>query len=70
MRIFIFKSDASRGLCAFVGDIAGNDLPDKFRPWHAVGVIGSDVDPPHKLPRAEIEKAIADNGFQLWRVKK
>jgi hypothetical protein len=69
MRIYVFKSEVQRGLRAFAGDLAGSQLPNQFRPWHVVGVIGPDKDPPHALPRAAIEKAIADNGFQLWRKK-
>ena len=69
MRIYIFKSDKKQELCAFAGDIAGSKLPEQFRPWRATGVIGPDKDPPYKLSRDEIERAIGDNGFQLWRVK-
>jgi hypothetical protein len=69
MRIFIFKSDANSGLRAFAGDSAGSKLPQQHGPWHATGVIRPDTDPPHNLPRAAIEKAIAQQGFQLWRVK-
>jgi hypothetical protein len=42
-------------------------LPSRFAPWHAVGVVAADKDPPHQLPRADIEKAIEGSGFQLWR---
>lgn len=69
MRIYIFKSDMKSELMAFAGDVAGSKLPDQFRPWHAVGVVGLDKDPPHRLPRNEIERAINAHGFQLWRVK-
>jgi len=69
MRIFIHKSDAVDGLRAFSGDPEGSKLPSQFRPWHAIGVIRPDKDPPHKLPRDEIEKAIDTQGFQLWRMK-
>jgi hypothetical protein len=69
MRIYIFKSEANNGLRAFAGDVAGRKLPDQFRPWHAVGVIGDDDDPPYQLSRFEIEKAIDVHGFQLWRMK-
>jgi hypothetical protein len=69
MRIYVFKSEVQPGLRAFAGDLAGTRLPNQFRPWHVVGVIGPDKDPPHALPRPAIEKAIADNGFQLWRKK-
>jgi hypothetical protein len=44
-------------------------LPARFRPWHAIGVIAADKAPPHQLPRDDIEKAISDQGFQLWRMK-
>jgi hypothetical protein len=69
MRIYIFKSEASNGLRAFAGDMAGSKLPDQFRPWHAVGVVGGDDKPPHNLSRLEIERAIDVQGFQLWRMK-
>jgi hypothetical protein len=69
MRIYIFKSEAKNGLRAFTGDVAGSKLPNQFRPWHAVGVIAPDKDPPHDFPREHIEKAITDQGFQLWRKK-
>lgn len=70
MRIYIFKSDAKRELRAFAGDIAGSKLPEQFRPWHLVGAVGPDKDPPHNLSRHEIERAIASSGFQLWRMKR
>jgi len=69
MRIYIFESEASEGLRAFASDLTGAKLPDQFRPWHAIGVVGPDKDPPHKLPRGEIETAIGLHGFQLWRLK-
>jgi hypothetical protein len=69
MRIYVFRSETKADLRAFAGDIAGSKLPDQFRPWHAVGVINADKKPPHNLPRATIEKAIEDQGFQLWRMK-
>jgi len=33
MRIFVFKSEARTDLRAFGGDLAGLQLPDKFKPW-------------------------------------
>lgn len=69
MRIYIFKSQAQDDLRAFSGDIAGSNLPERFRPWHAVGVVGVGRDPPHNLPRERIEAAIEAHGFQLWRMK-
>ena len=67
MRLYIFKSEVNDKLRAFAGDVAGSKLPAQFRPWHVIGVIAADKDPPHQLPRTEIEKAINDHGFQLWR---
>jgi hypothetical protein len=32
MRLFIFQSNANTGLRAFVGDVAGRNLPDQFSP--------------------------------------
>ncbi len=69
MRIYIFKSDAKPELRAFAGDLAGTKLPDQLGPWSAVGVIGPEKAPPHNLPRAKIERALGDHGFQLWRIK-
>jgi len=67
MRLYIFKSEAQEGLQAFAGDPAGSKLPSRFAPWHAVGVVAADKAPPHQLPRADIERAVEDSGFQLWR---
>jgi hypothetical protein len=69
MRIFIFKSGSNDELRAFAGDLGGSKLPSQFRPWHAIGSIAADRDPPHRLSRRQIEKAIEDQGFQLWRMK-
>jgi hypothetical protein len=69
MRLYIFKSDAKNELRAFAADVTGSKLPDQFRPWHAIGVVGPDKDPPHRLSRQEIERAIDAQGFQLWRMK-
>jgi hypothetical protein len=66
MRIYVFKSEAKRELRAFSDDSSGIRLPE--RPWRAFGVIGPGEDPPHGLPRDEIERAIWDVGFQLWRM--
>jgi hypothetical protein len=69
MRIYIFKSEANRGLRAFAGDPAGSKLPQNHGPWHAVGVITPERSPPFNFPRAAIEQAIEGIGFQLWRMK-
>jgi hypothetical protein len=70
MRIFIFKSEARPDLRAFSGDLAGSQLPKQFRPWHAIGAVAPDRDPPHELSRDVIENAIKTQGFQLWRMSK
>lgn len=67
MRIYMFKSELQKGLRAFAADLAGSKLPAQFRPWRVTGVIGPEKDPPHQLSREVIEKAIEDQGFQLWR---
>jgi hypothetical protein len=69
MRIFVFKSGTNVNLRAFAGDLEGSKLPSQFRPWHAIGSIAADRDPPHQLSRRQIEKAINEQGFQLWRMK-
>jgi len=70
MRIFIFKSDKNVELRAFGGDLAGTQLPSQFRPWHVVGAVAPDQDPPYNLSRAVIETAINGQGFQLFRLGK
>jgi hypothetical protein len=69
MRLYIFKSETKSDLRAFTADVAGSKLPDQFRPWHAVGIVGPEKDPPHRLSRKAIERAIDTQGFQLWRMK-
>jgi hypothetical protein len=69
MRPYVFKSDANSELRGFAGDMAGSKLPEKFRPWRAVGAVAPGGAPPHGLSREGIEKAIAAEGFQLWRLK-
>lgn len=70
MHIFMFKSGAKNELCAFAGDAQGTKLPAQHGPWHATGVIRPDKSPPHNFSRSVIEKAISDQGFQLWRMKR
>jgi hypothetical protein len=69
MRIYIFKSEVSDGLCAFVGDAEGTKLPTQFAPWYAEGVIDASGTPPHNFSRIKIESSVRLNGFQLWRKK-
>jgi hypothetical protein len=70
MRIYIFKSETRKGLRAFTGDLAGSKLPENHGPWSITGVVAEEKAPPHKLSRELIEQAIADEGFQLWRLIK
>jgi hypothetical protein len=70
MRIYIFKSEARKGLQAFAGDLAGSKLPAQHGPWTATGAIGPEKAPPYKFSRAAIEEAIDAQGFQLWRMAK
>ena len=70
MRIFIFKSEAGSGLRAFAGDSDTRVLPSNHGPWHAVGVVRPEADPPYNFKRDAIEQAIANQGFQLFRLKK
>src|SRR5258708_38610038 len=69
MRLFIFESNAKTGLRAFVGDVAGRNLPDQFNPSRQIGAVASGNAPPYNLSRDTIEKAISSQGFQLWRFK-
>ena len=68
MRIYMFKSESSDRLCAFTGAPDVAKLPQQHGPWTATGIVGPDSAPPHRLSRAAIEKAIAAEGFQLWRL--
>ena len=70
MRIYIFKSEVTPELRAFSDDRSGVKLPARFGPWHVFGSIAADNDPPHGLSRNNIERAIRDAGFQLWRMKR
>ena len=69
MKLYIFKSEVNNDLRAFAGDLMGSKLPEQFRPWHAIGVVGPENAPPHNFSREKIEEAIGACGFQLWRVK-
>jgi hypothetical protein len=70
MRFYIFKSETTKELRAFAADLAGGKLPENHGPWSLTGVVTEDRAPPHNLSREAIEKAIADKGFQLWRLSK
>ena len=68
IRIYIFKSETRKHLRAFAADPRGSKLPDHHGPWTATGIIGPSSAPPHKMSRETIEKAIAKEGFQMWRL--
>jgi len=70
MRLFIFKSEPKPDLRAFGSDLVGSQLPRQFSPWHAIGAVAPDRNPPHELTRDVIETAIKTQGFQLWRMSK
>jgi hypothetical protein len=70
MRLFMFKSESNRGLRAFAPDPAGEKLPTRHGPWTAVGVVREDKDPPFRMKRDVIEKAVSDQGFQFYKMKK
>jgi len=70
MRLFIFKTEASPNLRAFCADLAGTQLPSRFKPWRVVGAVAPGNDPPHNLSRDVIEAAIKEQGFQLFRLSK
>jgi hypothetical protein len=67
--LFMFKSQSRQGLHAFTSDRAGEQLPRRFRPWQAQGMIDKSQPPPHALSRSAIERSIRDNGFQLWQIR-
>jgi hypothetical protein len=67
MRIYMFKSEQRNNLRAFAGDLVGSRLPQRHGPWAVMGSVAPDRDPPYKLSRGAIEKAIDAEGFQLWR---
>ncbi len=69
MRIYVFKSDTQRELRAFTDDLVGSKLPPQFAPWRTTGAVATGKDLPHGFLRPQIEKAIADTGFEIWRLK-
>jgi hypothetical protein len=70
VRIYIFKSETRKELCAFTDDPAGSKLPKNHGPWTVTGIVGATSAPPHKISRPAIEQAIASEGFQMWRLAK
>ena len=69
MRLYIFRSETTRQLRAFAGDVAGEKLPEGHAPWTVTGIVATEAPPHHKLSREIIEQAIDTTGYQLWRLK-
>jgi hypothetical protein len=69
MRIYMFSSRAKPDLRGFAGESTGRQLPEKYAPWDATGVVRPEKAPPHGFSRATIEEAINAQGYQLWRMK-
>ena len=69
MRLYIFRSETTRELRAFAGDVAGDKLPEGHAPWTVTGIVATEAPPPHNLSRDVIEQAIGKAGYQLWRLK-
>lgn len=69
MKIYAFASDAPSRLFAFAGDRAGSSLPEQHGPWKSAGEIGPDDEVQHGLDRKQIEQAIREHGYQMWRMK-
>jgi len=67
MRLYIFKSETRKNLRAFAAGPDTTKLPERHGPWTVTGIVGPESPPPHKISRETIEKAIATEGFQLWR---
>jgi len=68
--IYTFKSTQHDGMFAFAGDEDGTRLPERHGPWKAQGNTLPHQALPHRFSRDQIELAIANEGFQLWRMKK
>ena len=69
MHIYVFRSDAKRELHAFTDDLVGSKLPKQFSPWRTTGAIAPGKAMPHGFSRDQIEEAINNLGFQIWRMK-
>jgi len=69
IRIYVFKSESNAELRAFAGDLDGSKLPSSHGPWTATGSVAPHMDLPHRMSRPAVELAIANVGFQLWRLK-
>jgi hypothetical protein len=68
--IYVFESTGRDGLRAFAGDRTGSSLPARHGPWKVLANISLRQRLPHALDRKVVEEAIAEHGFQMWRLKK
>jgi hypothetical protein len=68
--IYKFASTGRENLFAFAGDRSGSKLPERHGPWRPTGNIKASEPLPHRLDRGTVERAIDDQGFQLWRMKR
>jgi hypothetical protein len=50
--------------------LAGSQLLKQLSPWHVIGAITPDRNPPYELSRDVIETAIKTQGFQFWRMSR
>jgi len=69
MTLYIFRSQKNPEINGFAGTAKGENLPEKFAPWTLTETILPTRALPHGLNRAQAEKGVVDNGFQLWRMK-
>jgi ribosomal protein S21 len=58
-----YEKPTTDGLRAFAADLSGSNLPRQFGPWYVTGVVAENKEPPHGLPRREIEKAMIRTAF-------
>ena len=63
MRLFIFESNTNTGLRAFVGDVAGRNLPDQFSPWRQIGAVASGSAPLTIFPVIQSKRLPALTAF-------
>jgi hypothetical protein len=70
MRLYMFLSRTNPDLRGFAGESTGGQLPEKYAPWDATGVVRPEKAPPHGFSRTTIEASINTQGYQLWRMSK
>ena len=70
MVIYEFASSKKTGPVRIRGRQSGRLLLEKHSPWKLTGRVNPDAALPHDLDRATVEEALADFGFQMWRLRK